>query len=691
LVLLLAFLFWAFSVQAEEIRLVPESPENLGDWAKVVQAFRLYPTPSRSVRYEGPTLATQLWGDLALGQARYALLLGVTPQNAVELYVDLDRDNRISPGEKLSGTRVSGGMAWTVSLRSEPPQGSSFDYPLQILWPEGRGYLFLVGGAVRAGEFRGRRIALVDGDLDGVFGTKGDFLAVDVDGDGKIYAEPDGHERFSLNEPFTLGGESFRAEVPPDGRSLRISSAAYTPPKVPLIPGSPAPNFTFREFRTGENLSLASFRGKVVLLDFWATWCPPCMASLPGLLELYREFHAQGFEIVGVSLDESAEDLRRVIASYGIPWPIAFEGKRWDNSLANLWRVYQIPTAYLLDKQGIIRFRDLEADALRKAVSELLSEPVTLEAPAPAPSMPEVSLRPEPILELRVPKETGIQEGKAAKVSVRVINTSPYLAEEVRFSFPDLPPGWEVEVPAPFNVPAFGEREAQIQILFKDSAGKSPPAAVRLSVDYHYCIKDACFQMSQEEKLAFVLGASPERALSLPWWILALLAAGVLLSWFLFGRNLTVLSFVLVGLGVAALLFGVFWGQARQAQRIASVLCTSCVGIEEARAPTAEIPAALLSEFQNFPKTAHLMVFYTPWCKSCPYAKALVAQIASVNPRISVELIDADEKRAEAEASGVIRNGKAVVPAIVIRETGKILFGTEDLAPRILAALREIP
>jgi thiol-disulfide isomerase/thioredoxin len=214
---------------------------------------------------------------------------------------------------------------------------------------------------------------------------------------------------------------------------------------------------------------------------------------------------------------------------------------------------------------------------------------------------------------------------------------------------------------------------------------------VRLSVDYHYCIKDACFQMSQEEKLAFVLGASPERALSLPWWILALLAAGVLLSWLLFGRNLTVLSFVLVGLGVAALLFGVFWGQARQAQRIASVLCTSCVGIEEARAPTAEIPAALLSEFQNFPKTAHLMVFYTPWCKSCPYAKALVAQIASVNPRIFVELIDADEKRAEAEASGVIRNGKAVVPAIVIRETGKILFGTEDLAPRILAALREIP
>ncbi len=687
---LFAFLFLAFSVQAEEIGLVPESPENLGDWAKVVQAFRLYPTPSRSVRYEGPTLATQLWGDLALGQARYALLLGVTPQNVAELYVDLDRDNRISSEERLPGTKVSGGRAWTVTLRADPPGGAPYDYPLQILWPEGRGYLFLVGGAARAGEFRGRRIALVDGDLDGVFGTKGDFLAVDVDGDGKIYAEPDGHERFSLNESFTIERESFKAEIPSDGRKIRILPAPYTPPKVPLIPGSPAPNFTFREFRSGENLSLESFRGKVVLLDFWATWCPPCMASLPKLLELYKEFHAKGFEIIGVSLDESAEDLRRVIESYGLPWPIAFEGKRWDNSVANLWRVYQIPTAYLLDKNGIIRFRDLEGEALRKAISELLAEPAVAEAPAPAPSFPEISLRPEPILELRVPKETGVQEGKATTLSVRVVNTSPYLAEEVRFSLPDLPQGWKVEVPAPFNLPAFGEREAQITIRLRDSAEKTLPASVRLSVDYHYCIDDACFQISQEEKLTFVLGASPARNPSLPWWILVLLAAGVLLSWLVFGRNLTFLSLLLVGLGIATLVFGIFWGQARQAQRIASVLCTSCVGIEEAKAPVAEIPAALLSEFQNFPKTAHLLVFYTPWCKSCPYAKALVAQIASVNPRISFELVDADEKRAEAERYGVIRSGKTVVPAIVVQETGKILFGTEDLPQRILAALKEI-
>lgn len=680
-----------FGVQAQEIGLVSESPENLGDWAKVVQAFRLYPTPSRSVRYDGPSLATQLWGDLALGQARYALLLGVTPQNVVELYVDLDRDNRITTGEKLSGTKISGGIAWHVSLRAEPSGGAPYDYPLQILWPAGRGYLFLVGGAVRAGEFRGRRIVLVDGDLDGFFGTKGDFLAVDVDGDGKIYGEPDGHERFSLTEPFTLGGESFKAEVFPDGRKIHVLPAPYTPPKVPLIPGSPAPEFTFREFRSGENLSLASFRGKVVLLDFWATWCPPCLASLPGLLEIYQEFHTQGFEIVGVSLDESAEDLRRVIESYKIPWPIAFEGKRWDNSLANLWRVYQIPTAYLLDKKGIIRFRDLEGDTLRKAISELLSEPAVAEAPPPALSLPEISFRPEPILELWVPKETGIQEGKSTTLSVRVINTSPHLAEEVRFSFPDLPQGWEVKVPDPFNIPAFGEREAQIQIVLGDPAEKSLPASLRLAVDYHYCIDDACFQMSQEENLAFVLGASSARNPSLPWWILVLLAVGVLISWLLSGRGLTALSLVLVGLGIAAFIFGIFWGQARQAQRIASVLCTSCVGIEEAKAPVAEIPQPLLLEFQNFPKTAHLVVFYTPWCKSCPYAKALVAQIAGVNPRISFELIDADEKRAEAERYGIIRNGKAVVPAVVVRETGETLFGTDDLPRRILAALKGIP
>lgn len=75
-------------------------------------------------------------------------------------------------------------------------------------------------------------------------------------------------------------------------------------------------------------------------------------------------------------MDESGEDLRRVVETYAVPWPIAFFGRRWDNPVANLYRVYQIPTTYLLDKRGIIRFRDLHGEELRAAVRDLLGSPL---------------------------------------------------------------------------------------------------------------------------------------------------------------------------------------------------------------------------------------------------------------------------------------------------------------------------
>ena len=84
------------------------------------------------------------------------------------------------------------------------------------------------------------------------------------------------------------------------------------------------------------------------------------------------------------------------------------------------------------------------------------------------------------------------------------------------------------------------------------------------------------------------------------------------------------------------------------------------------------------------------MVFHTPWCKACPYVKALVAEVARVNPRISYELVDADQDRARAEEAGVVQAGRVVVPAIVVAQTGRVLFGTSDLTARILAALGEI-
>ncbi len=689
--LLLALSVFVVVGAAQEISLEPIKPEILGSWAQVSLPLRLYPTLARPLRYEGPELATKLFGEIVLGEAKYAVLLGVSAQNVVALWVDFDGDARLTAAEELRGTRISGGLSWAFVLRARPEGAEVYDYPLLVLWPEGRGYVFLVGGAPRRSFFRGHQLVLVDGDLNGVFGTKGDFLGVDVDGDGQIYADPDGHEYFALFEAFTLGEESFKVrEVSGDGRRIWLEKTAYVPPKAPLIPNSPAPDFSFRDFLSGRELSLASFRGKVVLLDFWATWCTPCMASLPGLKKIYEEFHVQGFEIVGVSLDENAEDLRRVLLEQGISWPVAFEGKRWDNSIAALYRVYQIPTSYLLDKNGLIRHRDLEGEELRKAVAELLGESTEKTAPSETLALPALPVKAEPILEVQIPTEAGVRRGEETSLSVRVVNLSPYLAEEIRFSVQGLPPGMEAKVPELFNLPAFGERTVRLVFSAEEVDPQAFPVQIRLSVEYHYCIDEACFQMAQEAKTVLVLGAAAS-GFVLPWWVLILLAAGVLATWFFAGRTLSFFSFFLCVLALAALGFGVYLGQARQAQRIAAVLCTSCVGIEEARSPKVELPSELRAAFSALPNPVHLVLFYTSWCRACPYAKALVAEIALANPKILVETVDADSQRERAEKAGVIINGKAVVPAILVQETGKVLFGTEDLAARLLSALREIP
>ncbi|MGB9757310.1 MAG: redoxin domain-containing protein [Candidatus Bipolaricaulaceae bacterium] len=689
---LLFLLAFAAVGVAQGIDLSPADPKDLGDWAQVAQPLRLYPTLSTPVRYEGPTLATRLFGEIFLGEAKYAILLGVSPQNEVALWVDFDGDLRLTSSEKLQGNRISGGSSWSFALKARPKGGGAYDYPLSVLWPEGRGYVFLVGGAPRSSTFHDHRVVLVDGDLNGVFGTKGDFLGVDVDGDGKIYADPDGHEYFALSEAFTLGDRSFKVrEISPDGRRITVEETAYVPPKIPLIPGSPAPDFSFREFTSGQLLSLRSFRGKVVLLDFWATWCPPCMASLPGLRQIYAKFHAQGFEIVGVSLDESESDLRRVLADQGITWPVAFEGKRWDNTIAALYRVYQIPTSYLLDKNGAIRYRDLEGEELEKAVAELLAEK-TAETPSlGALALPELPAKAEPILEIALPKEMQLRPGEESVIALRVSNTSPYLAEEVRFSVQGLPPEITAKLPEVFNLPAFGERTVRLSFSAEKLNPEIFPIPIKLGVEYHYCIADACFQMSQAAESALVLGERAGGGFVFPWWILVLLALGVLGSWFLWGRALSGFSIFILALAFAALGFGIYLGQARQAQRIAAILCTSCVGIEEERVPKVELSSELRAAFASLPKAGHLVLFYTPWCRACPYAKALVAEITKVNPRITVEMIDADIQREKAERAGVIVNGKAVVPAILVEETGKVLFGTGDLASRLLSALKELP
>lgn len=674
---------------AGQVPMSPSSPETLGDWAQVALPFPLLSTLDHDVTFTGPELSLSLWGDLALGEARYTLLLGVTPEGAVGLWVDRDRDERIGVGEALPGGRGEGFFAWQAELSAEPLGGSPYAYPVVILWPEGRGYVYLLGGAPRSGhsEIEGRSVvfALVDGDLDGTYGTESDFYAVDVDGDGQIHGEQGGHERFTMEEPFTIGEKSFRlAWVSPDGRTLELAEAAYVPPKVPLILGRKSPNFSFTPYGGGETLSLWDLRGKVVLLDFWATWCAPCLEELPYVKDVYQRYHDQGFEIVGISLDLDEEALRAFLEDEGITWPQYFDGRGWENEVAKLYRVQAIPATFLLDRDGVIRYRDPRGEELERAVAELISE-----APEPEETLPLPAAAPEPILELALPKELGVLPGRETELSVGLMNTSAYPAEEVELSLVELPAGIVAEPARLSSIPAFGQRTAVLTLRATEEFSQDLTTELRLR--YHYCQGESCFQITQGAELTLVVGeagAAPRQPWN-PWWLLGLLVVGAVGAWFLRGRRLSALFLVLLLVAGATVWAGVFLHQDRQAQQIGSVLCTSCVGIDTERHDEPTLSQATKEALKGLSRPVSLVVFHAPWCHSCPYAIALAEQFSQASPLVSLELVDAAEEPGRAEAAGILRSSHLVVPAILVEGTGEVLFGISDLEARLSESVLE--
>jgi cytochrome c biogenesis protein CcmG/thiol:disulfide interchange protein DsbE len=140
--------------------------------------------------------------------------------------------------------------------------------------------------------------------------------------------------------------------------------------------GPEAQDFTLRTLDNQE-VTLSALRGKVVLLDFWATWCGPCRESIPHLVDLYRSYREEGIEVVGMNLDTGGEEgVRRFVQAMAIPYPIVLT----PGELARKYGVTGIPSLFLIDKQGKIRerFVGFSPSMMKQAESALkglLAEP----------------------------------------------------------------------------------------------------------------------------------------------------------------------------------------------------------------------------------------------------------------------------------------------------------------------------
>jgi len=113
-----------------------------------------------------------------------------------------------------------------------------------------------------------------------------------------------------------------------------------------------APDFTLRDL-SGRNVSLSDYKGKVVLLEFWATWCPPCKASVPALVELNRKYKQKGFIVVAVSMDtdsDASEKVRKFSDAHNITFPVLLA----NETAPKLYNVISIPTSFLIGKDGTI-------------------------------------------------------------------------------------------------------------------------------------------------------------------------------------------------------------------------------------------------------------------------------------------------------------------------------------------------
>jgi peroxiredoxin len=159
------------------------------------------------------------------------------------------------------------------------------------------------------------------------------------------------------------------AKNSPEGKSILAKIEGAKSARV----NTPAKKF-IQQSLTGQKISLETFEGKYILLDFWASWCAPCRKEHPNLINTYQQFKDKNFEIISVSLDSENDNWKRAIEKDKLTWTQISDLKGQQNEIAVLYGVQSVPANFLIDPKGIIIAKNLSSEELYKELETLLSK-----------------------------------------------------------------------------------------------------------------------------------------------------------------------------------------------------------------------------------------------------------------------------------------------------------------------------
>lgn len=314
-----------------------------------------------------------LYGSLSLGDAKESqILLSLDAEENSSrplLYADLEGDGDLTHAQPIRFTIDPKSPEKSPVFNASLLATARYDYA-------GRGgklaskLLFSLNGLElkvntdygRAGTLsvgsRNYKIALVDQKVDAKYNdykheeTAEPKLLLYIDRNGDGVFDPK-REVYDVARPIKIAGQTLNvASI--DTRGTRITFEGTLKKRITpemLKPGTDIIDFE-AELMDGRTVTFPDdYKGKLVMLQFWATWCPPCREELPGLLKAYREFSPQNFEILAISLDRGGmkKSVNQFIIQAGMNWDHVYDGRYWDAEIAKLFNIKAIPDAFLVD------------------------------------------------------------------------------------------------------------------------------------------------------------------------------------------------------------------------------------------------------------------------------------------------------------------------------------------------------